>query len=43
MKIKINVISATLIIAPAIGITAYTRSSDGDNQGRYGMGGSIYV
>jgi hypothetical protein len=43
MKTKINVISATLIIALAIGITAYAHGPNGGNQGGYGMDGNVYA
>ena len=43
MRIKINVISATIFIALAIGITAYAHGPAGDSRSGYEMGGGSYA
>ena len=43
MKSKINVISATIVIALAIGITAYAHGPAGDSRSGYEMGGRSYA
>ena len=42
MKIKINLISATIVIALAIGITAYAHGPGGGSRSDYGMGERSY-
>lgn len=43
MRIKINVISATIVIALAIGITAYAHGPAGDSRSGYEMGERSYA
>ncbi|NQT70161.1 MAG: hypothetical protein HQ552_11335, partial [Desulfobacteraceae bacterium] len=43
MKTKTIILSAVIVIALAIGITAYAHGPGGDSRGGFGMGGNEYA